>query len=60
MQKVGGGKLEVNQRLVDLNRLEQPGQTWLQWLQTIEQDWQGYFQAVNPRTAFESLAGPRA
>jgi hypothetical protein len=61
MQKVGGGKLEGNQRLVDLNRLERTGQTWLQWLQIIEGDWLGYTQVVSdPRTAYEALAGPRA
>ena len=58
-QKVGGGKLEGNQRLVDLNKLERPGQTWLQWLQLIEGDWLGYAQVVSDRTAYEALAGPR-
>jgi hypothetical protein len=61
MQKVGGGKLAANQRLVDLNKLQQNGQDWLQALQGFEALWNGYLasQQGNERQAYELLAGPR-
>jgi hypothetical protein len=61
MQKVGGGKLHQNQRLVDLNKLNQNGQDWLKALEGFEGVWINYLasQQGNERQAYELIAGQR-
>jgi hypothetical protein len=63
MQKVGGGKLGGNQRLVDLNKVEQrEGKTWATYLDEIAQMFDDALTGSGPgneRGVYEKLAGPR-
>ena len=63
MQKVGGGKLATNQRLVDLNRVQaESGQKWLDHLTAFGNLLDASLAYANgqERGVFEVLAGPRA
>ena len=63
MHKVGGGKLSGNQRLVDLNRVEQrEGRKWATYLDEIAQMFDDALTLRGPgneRAVYETLAGPR-
>jgi hypothetical protein len=62
MQKVGEGKLSNNQRLVDLNQIENRyNGKWLTKLDQLATDWDRYLATVpgDKRAAYERLAGPR-
>jgi len=63
MQKIGGGGLEVNQRLVDLNKVQtDAGQKWLAVLDEFATDLDATLALATDqeRGVYESLAGPRA
>jgi len=63
MQKIGGGGLEVNQRLVDLNKVQtDTGQKWLAVLDEFATDLDATLALATDqeRGVYESLAGPRA
>jgi hypothetical protein len=56
--KIGGGKLSKNQRMVDLNRLQTAGSTWLDHLNVIEQEWNKLLAAADSEeAAYEKLVG---
>lgn len=63
MQKVGGGKLGTNQRLVDLNKVQtDSGQSWLEHLDAFAVLLDASLAQANGRQrgVYEVLAGPRA
>lgn len=63
MQKVGGGKLGTNQRLVDLNKVQtDSGQRWLEHLDAFAVLLDASLAQANgqERGVYEVLAGPRA
>ena len=63
MQKIGGGKLKTNQRLVDLNKVQRDaGRKWLAVLDEFATDVQTSLDLAegHERGVLESLAGPRA
>jgi hypothetical protein len=61
MQKVGGGKLKTNQRLVDLNQVQtDSGHTWLEVLTGMEDELDDLLATYQERGVYEVLAGPRA
>ncbi|MDP1847397.1 MAG: hypothetical protein Q8K79_06365 [Solirubrobacteraceae bacterium] len=63
MQKVGGGKLGTNQRLVDLNKVQtDSGQSWLEHLDAFAVLLDASLAQANgqERGVYEVLAGPRA
>lgn len=63
MQKIGGGKLKTNQRLVDLNKVQRDaGQKWLAVLDEFAADVEQSLDLAegHERGVLESLAGPRA
>jgi hypothetical protein len=63
MQKVGGGKLATNQRLVDLNKVQTgAGKKWLAVLDEFASDVEDSLDLANghERGVYESLAGRRA
>ena len=63
MQKVGGGKLGTNQRLVDLNKVQtDSGQSWLEHLDAFAVLLDAALAQANgqERGIYEVLAGPRA
>ena len=59
MQKVGGGKLGGNQRLVDLNKLESDGRKWEEQLDEIARLFNEALAQGNERGVYEKLVGPR-
>jgi hypothetical protein len=63
MQKIGGGKLKTNQRLVDLNKLQTgAGQKWLAALDEFATDVEESLALADghERGVYESLAGRRS
>ena len=63
MQKIGGGKLKTNQRLVDLNKVEtDAGRKWLAVLDEFATDVEESLELADghERGLYESLAGRRA
>jgi hypothetical protein len=62
MQKVGGGKLKTNQRLVDLNKLQaDQGKKWTEYLDELGTALDDALanMADQERPVYELLAGPR-
>lgn len=62
MQKVGGGKLGTNQRLVDLNKVQtDAGKKWLEVLDEFATDVEDTLELAegHERGVYESLAGRR-
>jgi hypothetical protein len=60
MQKIGGGKLGTNQRLVDLNKVQaDSGQGWLEVLTEMQTDLDDALANHQERGVYEILAGPR-
>ncbi len=63
VQKVGGGSLATNQRLVDLNRVQtDAGQKWTDFLTDLGDDLTHDLAHAggNERALFQFLAGQRA
>jgi hypothetical protein len=61
MQKIGGGSLGTNQRLVDLNQLQATGQHWSTILTNAENQltWDLILAQGNDRPVYEALVGVR-
>ena len=59
MQKVGGGKLSGNQRLVDLNKLERDGKKWEEQLDEIARLFNQALAQGDERDVYGKLVGPR-
>ena len=60
MQKIGGGKLATNQRLVDLNKLQRTsGHKWLEVLDEMQDELEDALAEYDERHVYEVLAGPR-